>query len=203
MESASLPGDIKNLLTGGPTTNRLLQQLLDRMKLSLDEEKLGNLFAVGLERDRMISALYNAGLGIPFVYVDNTTVAPGATVTVNFALPPGYVAVLQATRLDVSLPWYMAYAGFHDTPATGTPTYANLAMPPLIVIDFPYIWPIFGYGIDVWTNNHPSLSNNGHQTVTSLIMRADVWKMVKSVYLDPVVDYIKKKAAEISGVPPR
>ena len=167
----------------------------------LEEAKRETLFTVTLERDRLISALYNAGLAIGYAWTGYLTVAPLAMGSLTFSVPSGYVAVIQKFRFDVSIPWYMVLASFYDTPITGTPAIYDPSHPPHVEFEFPYLWPVFQYGIDTWTNNHATENNRGHNVATMALMKRDVWDMVKAVYLDPLVEYVRKKASEVSGIP--
>ena len=177
-----------------------LEKLLEDL---IAEQKETSFYTLTLERDRLLAALMEAGLGIPALFSTEFILAPGATQVVIQAVPPGFVAIGPIGRgtWDTSLPWWCTYSFWQDTTPPALPIATGIRMPGhLATFDFKGIRPVRYFLYHQVTNNHAT------ETAYCLVYNAfgfvtvETWDMIRAVYLDALVERVRKMALEISGV---
>lgn len=179
--------------------SRKLEAILEDI---LKEQKLTSFFTLTLESDRLLAALLESGLGVPVLVANEFNVAPGATQTNIAMVPSGFVYIIGGKfEWWTSLPWWCRWDNWMDQTAPAPPalsvirTPGNLSMPA-----FAGVVGIRAFLLGQVTNNHAT------ETAYCLVMNyfiaveTPVWDMIKSVYLDPVVDEVRKRALEVSGL---
>lgn len=166
------------------------------------EQRKTGLFTLTLERDRLLSALMEAGLGIPILTANEFSLVAGATTTIIQLVIPGYVHILAGPAIwYTSLPWWCSYSVWMDTTAPATPFATATRMPEsLQTPDFRGIMPMRAFGLHQVTNNHAT--QHAYCMVQNMVIAVTVetWSLIKAVYLDPIVADVREKAAEFSGI---
>lgn len=176
-----------------------LEKLMEEL---LEEQKRTSLYTLTLEKDRLLAALMQAGLGIPLITANEFSLAAGATTTIIQPVAPGFVYILMGAAVwYTSLPWWCNYNLWIDTTAPALPIATATRMPEILSTpDFGGVVPLRGFLIHQVTNNH--VANHAYGMINNVFVAVAVetWDMIKAVYLDPIVADIRKKALELSGV---
>ncbi len=171
------------------------------LKELLAEQKDTSLYTMTLERDRLLGALIESGLAVGVSSVSEFTLAPGATQTVVQLVPPGFIYIMvgEAT-FYTSLPWWVSYSVWMDQTAPALPIITGTRMPEKIAVTFQGIFPLRGFFVYTMTNLH--VANTAYAMVMNLYVRVsnETWVMIREVYLDALVERLRKKALEISGI---
>jgi len=173
---------------------KLLQDLLE-------EAKRETLFTFSIDRDRIYTSLMNAGYLVPLIPTSEVTLAPGATTTITANIPSGYVYNFWDYDLQTSLPWYVSCYIWIDSGPPAIPSFFFTRFPPQYKGIMPGVWPVYKSITVTLINLHatePAYFISIHRFA---VMKRDVWDMLKAVYLDPIVEYIRMKSAERTGVP--
>lgn len=176
-----------------------LKKLLEDI---LAEQKEISLYTLTLERDRLFGALIEAGLGVPVVTAIEFVLASGATSTVFFPIPPGTVALMYGpVEWFTSLPWWCSYSFWVDTTAPAIPLGTAIRMPAEKSFDFRGIYGVRAFTVHQVTNLH--VAQTAYVMVVNLVLSVstETWNLIKAVYLDALVERLRKKAIEISGIP--
>jgi len=177
-----------------------LEKLLEEL---LAEQKKTSLYTLTLERDRLLGALMEAGLGLPLLVTNEFNLIAGATSTIIQPVLPGFVYIFagKATWFT-SLPWWCSYQMWVDNHAPATANFTAVRMPDeLSTPDFAGVVGIRAYILHITTNNHIANPAFGMIQNSFLAVSTETWSVIKAVFLDPIVDDIRTKALERSGIP--
>lgn len=175
-----------------------LEELLTEL---LEEAKRETLFTFSIDRDRIYTSLMNAGYLVPVVPTSEVVLAPLAATTVTANIPSGYVYNFWDYDLQTSLPWYVSVFMWIDSGPPAMPSLFFTRFPPQYKDKMPGVWPIYRSITVNLTNLHATETAYFIAIHRFAVMKRDVWDMLKAVYLDPIVEYIRMKAAERTGVP--
>ena len=183
--------------------NPAIAELRSLLEDLIAEQRRTSLYTLTLERDRLFGSLFQAGLGIYFMFANEFSLAAGATTTIIQPVIPGFVFLLGGPGVwHTSLPWWCSYSMWADTTDPTTPVATATRMPgTLSTPDFRGIMPIRAFLLHQVTNNHVAQHAYGGIQNAFCIVSVETWNMIKAVYLDPIVADVRKKAHELSGIP--
>lgn len=180
------------------------ERLEKLLKELLAEQKLTSFFTLTLEANRLLTALLEAGYGVPVVTANEFTVAPGASQTIVQVVPSGSVYVMGGgvtIEWWTSLPWWCSWFTWWDQTPPATPILAVNRMPSdMTMPQFSGLAAIRGFLMSTVTNLH--VSDSAYCLVTNYFLQVDVatWEMIKAVYIDPIVSEVRKRGLEKSGL---
>ena len=167
----------------------------------LEEQQDTSLFTMTLERDRLYSALAEAGLAVGVVTSNEFTLAVGATQTVIQLVPPGFIYLIAAEgTFYTSLPWWVSYSMWIDQTPPAVPVATATRMPGELHIDFAGIFPIRAFLIHTCINLHAAQLAYAMVKNIMFMVSVETWDMIREVYLDELVKQIREKALRISGL---
>ena len=171
------------------------------LKEILEEGKRETLFTMTLERDRLFTALMDAGLVVPYNLLLELTIGAGATVTEYFYVPSGFVVVPRSYHYINSLPWHLTVLIWLDSDAPAIPALIQTRFPDRREGTFPGLWPLKRLVRVTCTNIHAAQTAYFQLAFSTAIGTTEVWDMMKGVYLDTIVKYVRKRAMELTGIP--
>ena len=175
---------------------------LEKILKEIQEEgKRETLFTMTLERDRLFTALMDAGYVLPYSLLMELTMGPGATTTQYVYVPTGYVMIPRSYRYINSLPWYLTVYIWMDSDLPQPPALLQTRFPDRREGSFPGIWPLKRLVKVTCTNLHASETAYFQLAFSVALGRMDVWDMIKAVYLDTIVEYVRRRAEELTGIP--
>ena len=177
-----------------------MEKLLEEL---LAEQRRTSLYTLTLERDRLLAALMQAGLAVPAMFSVEFILAPGATQTTAQPVPAGFVGIgpLGAGDWTTSLPWWCSYSLWLDTTPPATPLDTGTRMPGhLASFDFKGIFPTRAFLLHRVTNNHATETAYCMIYNAFVLVSTETWDMIRSVFLDPIVADVRRKALETSGI---
>lgn len=177
---------------------RTVEEILEDL---LKEQKDISLYTLTLERDRLFGALMQAGLGVIVITANEFILAPGVTGAVVQLTPPGFV-YLSAGPADwyTSLPWWCSYSLWVDQTAPAVPFATATRMPETLQVDTRAILPFRGFSFHQVTNLHVATTAYCMVKNFMFMVSTETWDMIRAVYLDAMVERVRKKALEISGI---
>lgn len=185
-----IEGKINTLLGNMGEVKDLLTELLN-------EAKLGTLHTVSLDMDRLVTALWSAGLLIPIDFILYDELAPGGASTQTITPPSGFYYLIWQTTIDISIPWYMIGTYVYDSWGIAV----DPAVPPK------YEFRQVGYATIreqlsfTGLNTHPTDDNRYHVIMRLGAISSETWDMIQKVFLDPIVAFLREEAKKKSGVP--
>lgn len=185
--------------TGAPLeADEKLEKLLEDLRGLAERETL---FTSTLERDRLMTALmYGGYLASVNINIENQ-LAPGATVTTYLPVLPGFVYIAFEFEYFTSLPWWLTAMMWLDSDLPALPAAAFTRAPDHYKAEFGGIAALRRFLRYTVTNNHATDTANFLGMHTLGVVTEATWRMIEIVYLQPIVDYVRDKAEQLSGRP--
>jgi hypothetical protein len=177
------------------------EELKNLFKSLLEEAKKETMFTMTLERDRLFSALYYAGFAAPLWVNTEVQLAPLATTTVFAAVPPGFVLAPRGVTAYTSLPWWLTSTMWLDSDPPALPSMLFLRGPETYRFNFEGIIPVKRYFRLTLTNTHLVNTINFISMLETGLVTESVWKMLETIYVKPIAEYVQQISEERTGRP--
>lgn len=159
------------------------------------------LYDITLNINNLISALFEAGLGVPVLGAAEFVVAPGATAQVFQLVPPGFALInCGEAEYFTNLPFMTSYLLYMDNMPPGIPLFGATRMPTNIT-EPGFIAFIRTFLLHQVTNLDPFNTVNVLVKNVLFLITTETVDMLKRVYFDPVVEDLRDRSKVLSGTP--
>lgn len=193
-----LLGEIKkNLENLSGNLDKIIVEVKSLLNQLLEEAKLNTLHTISLDMDRLVTALWSAGLLIPIDFILYDQLAPGGASTQIIRPPSGFYYLIWQTTIDVSIPWYMVGTVVYDSWGIAV----DPAFPPRYEFKQVGAAAIREQLSFTGLNTHPTDDNRYHVIMRLAAISSETWDMIQKVFLDPIVAFLREEAKRKSGVP--
>lgn len=179
-------------------SNEELHELLREL---IEEQRDTSLYTLTLERGRLFGSLMEAGLGTLVITSNEFALAAGATASVVQLVPAGFVYMIaERATFYTSLPWWVSYSMWMDTTPPAVPVATATRMPAQVDLETEGIFPIRAFLLHTCANLDPVNPAFASVKNTMFMVSIETWNMIRMVYLDALVERMRKRALAISGI---